>query len=74
MLIGITTMLTGVAIMLASLYVKLKVDTVELWSCDSYSNCKKQEPRGTYNSNQEEGKQMTSRHREKEKNRVIARI
>ena len=38
MLIDITIMLTGVAIVLASLYVKLKVGTVELWSCDSYSN------------------------------------
>ena len=65
MLIGITIMLTCGAIVLASLYIKLNVGTVELWSCDSHSNCRyKQELRGTYNSNQE-GKQMTSRNRGK---------
>ena len=61
MLIGITIMFTGVAIVLASLYIKLDVGTVELWSCDSHSNCRyKQELRGTYNSN-EEGKQIRPR-------------
>ena len=61
-------MLTCGAIVLASLYIKLNVGIVELWSCDSHSNCRyKQELRGTYNSNQEESKQMTSRSREKKK-------
>ena len=53
MLIGITIMFTGVAIVLASLYIKLNVGIVELWSCDSHSKCRyKKELRGTYNSNQ----------------------
>ena len=61
-------MFTGVAIVLASLYIKLNVGIVELWSCDSHLNCRyKQELRGTYNSNKEEVKQMTSRNREKGK-------
>ena len=71
MLIGIAIMLTGVAIVLASLYVKLKVDTAELWSCDSHSNCRyKQELRGSYNSNQEEGKRHPETEKTKNRNKT----